>query len=439
MDTGTSSIELDEKILEKYRKMELVYMTDQEFYALYKLAKILERGKRKEDFEFELRHVLAAPGVRDEYYQSNIFALHCLKEHCEVFNIKIDKIYLPQGNFSKNLYQGPLKEVREYLSQKQNIPAMVTQLEFLNEIEKGTATSDQLFKIALPIGRIFEVLNFAVFRVKKPSKKQMQNLLGFILIYIEKFGNNQLHVATNHEIYFHSLNQLATFSKLLRNHAEEYAPETIISLSEMYADNSHLPSGPLKNYSRFMPIHTLALMEKMGWIEVLQLNAGALDWMESLDLYDSDKNESNELNGYRVKLKILDKFMEFTDPKAIVEEPKMPASSTRWWKNGSLPAYDAKTRKIKLEDREYEVPPRAYNQQILCEKLFPPKKELGEYLQQYEVDNILYKKKGGDVSGRAIYDASEELNTNLEKAGLPKLFEGQESPCRVRINKELFK
>jgi len=439
MNDGTPSINLDDKIVEKYKKMEMVYLTDQEFYVLYKLIMLIERGKHKNDLEFELYSILPAQGVRSEYYRSGMFALHCLKEYCPIFKITIDKIYLPDDKTSKGFYSDMVKEVQDYLSQKPGVPAMVAQLEFVDALIKGTATSNELFKISFPIKRLFGVLEYAIFRIKKPTKRQMQNIQAFFWMYIEKFGNNQLHIANNHEIYFHNLNQLMTFTKLLRNHAEEHAPETIISLSEMYEDNSHLPPGPLKNYSRFMPIHTLALAEKLGWVEVIQLNAGALDWMESIDFFDSEKDKSMEINGYRVKLKVLDKFMEFTDPKTIEEKPQIPASSEKWWKAGSIPSYDAKANKIKLEDREYEVPSRAYNQQILCEKLFPPKKEIGEYLYQYEVENTLYKKRGSDVSPRAVYDAAEELNNGLEKVGIPKLFEGHESPCRIRINKGLFK
>lgn len=439
MDTGTPSINLDDKILEKYKKMEMVYMTDQEFYALYKLVTLIEQSKHKDDFAFQLEHILPAQGVRSEYYRTISFALHCLKEYCTNFKITIDRIYLPEDKISKGFYSGPLKELQEQLSRRPNVAGIIAERELVDELIKGTATSKELFKITLPIGRILEVLDYAIFQIKKPTKKQIQNIQGFFWNYIEKFGNNQLHIANNHEIYFHSLSQLATFSKLLRAHTEQHAPETIINLSEMFEDNSHLPPGPLKNYSRFMPIHTLVLAEKLGWIEVIQLNAGALDWVESMDMYDTEKNESMELNGYRVKLKVLDKFMEFTDPKKIDEQPKMPTSHDRWWKAGSVPSYDAKAHTIKLDDRTYEVPPRALNQQIVCEAVFPPKKEVGEYLYQYEVENILYKKKGADVSPRAIYDAAEEMNNCLEKVGMPKLFEGQESPCRIRINKELFK
>ena len=439
MTAGTPSINLDEKILEKYKKMEMVYINDQEFYALYKLVSMIERSKHKDDFVFQMEYILPAQGVRSEYYRTISFALHCLKEYCTIFKITIDRIYLPEDKISKGFYGGPLKELQEQLSRRPNVAGVIAERELVDALVKGTATSTELFKITLPIGRILEVLDYAIFQIKKPSKKQLQNIQGFFWNYIEKFGNNQLHIANNHEIYFHSLSQLATFSKLLRTHAEQHAPETVINLSEMFEDNSHLPPGPLKNYSRFMPIHTLALAEKLGWIEVIQLNAGALDWVESMDMYDTEKNESMALNGYRVKLKVLDKFMEFTDPKKIDEQPKMPTSPDRWWKVGSKPSYDAKSHTIKLDDRAYELPPRALNQQIACEAVFPPKKEVGEYLYQYEVENILYKKKGSDVSPRAIYDAAEEMNNGLEKAGMPRLFEVQESPCRIRINKELFK
>ncbi len=437
MKDGTPSIELDEKIIEKYRKMDMVYLPDQEFYALYKIMMLLERGKHKDDFQFQLDAILAAQGVRSTYYRTNMFALHCLKEYCETFKLTIDKICLMEDKISRGFYGSTLKELQDRLAGRPNVSGVIAEREFVEALIKGIATSKELFKIELPIGHLVTVLDYAIFRIKKPTKKQMQNIQGFFWNYIEKFGNNQLHIANNHEIYFHALSQLATFAKLLRNHVEQHAPETIINLSEMFEDGSHLPPGPLKDYSRFMPIHTLALAEKLGWIEVIQLNAGALDWMESMDMYDTEKNESRELNGYRVKLKVLDKFMEFTDPKTIEENPKTPTG--KWWKAGSLPLYDVKTRKIKLEDREYEVPSRALNQQIVCEAVFPPKKELGDYLYQYAVEGILYKKKGSDVSPRAIYDAAEELNNSLEKAGIPRLFEGQESPCRIRINKELFK
>ncbi len=437
MNDGTPSINLDDKILEKYKKMEMVYQTDQEFYAMYKLVGLFDRAKNKDDLVFQMEDISPAQGVRSVYYQSVSFALHCLKDFCSIFNITIDRIYLPEDKISKGFYSSIIKDLQDQLSQRPNLAGIVAERELLDGIIKGTATSTELFKIVLPIGRILDLLDYAIFHIKKPTKKQIQNIQGFFWNYIEKFGNNQLHIANNHEIYFHSLSQLATFSKLLRSHVEQHAPETIISLSEMFEDQSHLPPGPIKDYSRFMPIHALALAEKLGWIEVLQLNAGALDWMESMDMYDTEKNESRELNGYRVKLKVLDKFMEFTDPKTIEENPKTP--SGKWWKAGSLPLYDAKSRKIKFEDREYEVPSRAFNQQIVCEAVFPPKKELGDYLYQYAVEGILYKKKGGDVSPRAIYDAAEEMNNGLEKAGMPRLFEGQESPCRIRINKELFK
>lgn len=439
MNAETPSIKLDDKILEKYKKMEMVYLMDQEFYAYYKLVTLIERAKNKDDLVFQLESILPAQGIRSEYYRSIPFALHILREFCSVFKIEIEKIYLPEDKTSKGFYGGTLEELQKYLSQKPNVPAIIVEQEFIDALVKGTATSKELFKISIPMGHLPEVLDYAIFRIKKPTKKQLQNIQGFFWNYIEKFGNNQLRIANNHEIYFHSLNQLSIYANLLRSHAKEHAPETIISFSEMLEDNSHLPPGPLKNYSRLMPIHTLALAEKIGWIEVIHVNAGYLDWMESLDMYDTEKKESRAINGYRVKLKVLDKFMEFTDPKAIQQEPKIPASTERWWKVGSKPKYDAKSHKIKLEDREYEVPPRAYNQHIVCEKLLLSKKETGEYLYQYEVEDILYKKKDSDASPRAIYDAAEQLNKGLEEAGMPKLFEGQESPCRIRINKELFK
>lgn len=439
MNAETPSIKLDDKIIEKYKKMDMVYLMDQEFYAYYKLITLIEKAKNKDDLVFQLESILPAQGIRSEYYRSIPFALHILRDFCSVFKIEIDKIYLPEDKTSKGFYGDTLEELQKYLSQKPNVPAIIAERDFVDTLVKGTATSRELFKISIPMGHLPEVLDYAIFRIKKPTKKQMQNIQGFFWNYIEKFGNNQLRIANNHEIYFHSLNQLSIYANLLRSHAKEHAPETIISLSEMLEDNSHLPPGPLKNYSRLMPIHTLALAEKLGWIEVIHVNAGYLDWMESMDMYDTEKNQSMAINGYRVKLKVLDEFMEFTDPKTIQEEPKMPATKERWWKVGSKPEYDAKSHKIKLEDREYEVPPRAYNQHIVCEKIFPPKKEIGEYLYQYEVEDILYKKKGSDASPRAIYDAAEQLNKGLEEAGMPKLFEGQESPCRIRINKELFK
>lgn len=439
MNAETPSIKLDDKIIEKYKKMEMVYLMDQEFYAYYKLITIIERARNKNDLVFQFESILPAQGIRSDYYRSIPFALHILREFCSVFKIEIDKIYLPEDRTSKGFYSSPLEELQKYLSQKPNVPAIMTEREFVDALVKGTATSKELFKISIPMGHLPEILDYAIFRIKKPTKKQMQNIEGFFWNYIEKFGNNQLRIANNHEIYFHSLNQLSIYANLLKSHNKEHTPETIISLSEMLEDNSHLPPGPLKNYSRLMPIHTLALAEKLGWIEVIHVNAGYLDWIESMDMYDTEKNQSMAINGYRVKLKVLDKFMEFTDPKTIQEEPKIPTSKERWWKVGSKPEYDAKSHKIKLEDREYEVPPRAYNQHIVCEKIFPPKKEIGEYLYQYEVGDILYKKKGSDVSPRAIYDAAEQLNKGLEEAGMPKLFEGQESPCRIRISKELFK
>ncbi len=440
MNAETPSIKLDDKILEKYKKMEMVYLMDQEFYAYYKLITLIERAQNRDDLVFQLESILPAQGIRSEYYRSIPFALHILREFCSVFKIEIDKIYLPDDKTSKGFYGSTLEELQKYLSQKPNVPAIMAERDFVDALVKGTATSKELFKISIPMGHLPEVLDYAIFRIKKPTKKQMQNIQGFFWNYIEKFGNNQLRIANNHEIYFHSLNQLSIYANLLRSHAKEHAPETIISLSEMLEDNSHIPPGPLKNYSRLMPIHTLALAEKLGWIEVIHVNAGYLDWMESLDMYDTEKNESRALNGYRVKLKVLDKFMEFTDPKAVQVEPKIPASTGRWWKADSKPSYDPKSHKIKLEDREYEVPPRAYNQQILCEKLFSSNKAIGEYLNQLEIEGILYKKKGSGVSSRALYDAAEKLNEEVEKAmGVSEMFEGQESPCRVRINKSLFK
>jgi hypothetical protein len=331
MNAETPSIKLDDKIIEKYRKMEMIYMKDQEFYAFYKLTTLLERGKKKDDHVFQLESILPAHGVRSEYYRSVPFALHILREYCSTFKLEIDKIYLPDDKISKGFYGGPLEELQKYHSQKPNVPAIIVEREFVAALIKGTVTSKELFKISTPMGYLPEVLEYAIFHIKRPTKKQMQNILGFFWIYIEKFGNNQLHVGHDHEVYYSGLNQLGIFAKNLRKHAEEYAPETIISLSEMLEGDDHLPDGPLKNYSKFMPVHAVAIFEKLGWIEVMHMNAGSLDWIESMDIYDTEKNESHEINEYRVKLKVLDKFMEFTDPKAIQEEPEKPASAEKLW------------------------------------------------------------------------------------------------------------
>ncbi len=434
MKDGTPSINLDEKIIEKYRKMEMAYLTDQEFYALYKLVRLMEYGKHKDDLVFQLESILPAQGVRSEYYRSNSFALHCLKEYCSMFNIVIDKIYLPDDKISKGFYSGPLKELQDRLAQRPNTAAIVAEREFIDALVKGVATSRELFKIPIPIGQLLEVLDYAIFRIKKPTKKQLQKIQGFFLIYIEKFGNNQLHVGHNHEVYYSGLNQLGIFARNLREHAEEYAPETIISLSEMLADNAHVPDGPIKNYSRFMPVHAVALFEKLGWIEVLHINAGSLDWIESMDMYDTEKNESREINGYRVKLKVLDKFMEFTDPKAIQETPEKTTPPEKGWNETDTPSFDEKSGAISLGEKKCMVPLSAVNQIVTCKAVFS--KPIGEWTKEIEVIHNFYH---GENSDRALKDAARAINQKTKEVFGVELLEYEGRSRRVRIKSELFK
>jgi hypothetical protein len=96
VNAETPSINLDNKIFEKYKKMEMVYLMDQEFYAYYKLIILIERAKSKDDLVFQLESILPTQGIRSECYRSIPFALHILREFCSVFKIEIDKIYLPE-------------------------------------------------------------------------------------------------------------------------------------------------------------------------------------------------------------------------------------------------------------------------------------------------------------------------------------------------------
>lgn len=434
MKDGTPSINLDEKVIEKYRKMEMVYMKDQEFYAFYKLTTLLERGKKKDDLVFQLESILPAHGVRSEYYRSIPFALHILREYCSTFKLEIDKIYLPEDKISKGFYRGHLEELQKYHSQKPNVPAIIAEREFVTALIKGTATSKELFKISIPMGHLPGVLDYAIFRIKRPTKKQMQNILGFFWIYIEKFGNNQLHVGHDHEVYYSGLNQLGIFAKNLRKHAEEYAPETIISLSEMLEGDGHLPDGPLKNYSKFMPVHAVALFEKLGWIEVMHMNAGSLDWIESMDMYDTEKNESREINGYRVKLRVLDKFMEFTDPKAIQEEPEKPASAEKWWSENDVPQFDDKSGAITLGERKCMIPLSAVNQIVTCKAVFS--KPLDEWTKEIEVIHNFYH---GENSERALKDATRAINQKTRESFGFDLLEHEGRARRVRIKNGLFR
>lgn len=434
MNAETPSIKLDDEIIEKYKKMEMVYLMDQEFYAYYKLIILIEKAKNKDDLVFQLESILPAQGIRSEYYRSIPFALHILREFCSVFKIEIDKIYLPEDKTSKEFYGSSLEELQKYLSQKPNVPAIMAEREFVDALVKGTATSKELFKISIPMGHLPAVLDYAIFRIKKPTKKQLQNIQGFFWNYIEKFGNNQLRIANNHEIYFHSLNQLSIYANLLRSHAKEHAPETIITLSEMLEDNSHLPPGPLKNYSRLMPIHTLTLAEKLGWIEVIHVNAGYLDWMESMDMYDTEKNQSMAINGYRVKLKVLDKFMEFTDPKAIQEEPEKTISGEKGWSEVDIPKFNVESGVITLGEMECLIPLSAVNQIVTCKAVFS--KPIGEWTQEIDVIHDFYH---GENSDRALKDAIRAINQKTREILGVDLFQYEGRSRRVRIKSELFK
>lgn len=433
MNAETPSIKLDDKILEKYKKMEMVYLMDQEFYAYYKLITLIERAKNKDDLIFQLESILPARGIRSEYYRSIPFALHILREFCSVFKIEIDKIYLPEDKTSKGFYGSTLEELQKYLSQKPNVPAIIAEREFVYALAKGTATSKELFKISIPMGHLPEVLDYAIFRIKRPTKKQMQNILGFFWIYIEKFGNNQLHVGHDHEVYYSGLNHLGIFAKNLRKHAEEYAPETIISLSEMLEGDGHLPSGPLKNYSRFMPVHTVALFEKLGWIEVIHINTGYLDWIESMDMYDAEKNQSMEINGYRIKLKILDKFMEFTDPKAIQEEPEKTISNEKGWSEIDVPKFNEESGVITLGEMKCHIPLSAVNQIVTCKAVFS--KPLDEWTQEIDVIHNFYH---GENSDRALKDATRAINQKTKEIFGINLLEHEGRSRRVRIRNGLF-
>jgi hypothetical protein len=131
----------------------------------------------------------------------------------------------------------------------------------------------------------------------------------------------------------------------------------------------------------------------------------------------------------------MDEFQQEKDARA---ETKQVGIGGHWWKSGSKPVYDKENRKIILDGKECEIPKTAYNKQVLCEYLFPPKRAFGEPLNEYEVINLFYK-RGKKISPRAFYDTINAVNELIEKKlKVADMLKYQANPCQVRVRKELF-
>lgn len=205
-------------------------------------------------------------------------------------------------------------------------------------------------------------------------------------------------------------------------------------------ENSAMPESHLE----YLRLNDLRIQVSTAHLELVQA-ASQKEELPKLDLTTMSKairNKKEQLRQQKIDdaLDEIKAFMtEYRLDKLKRESDQQEDIGGKWWKTGSKPSYDRVARTIILEDRKCVIPPRAYNLQVICEKLFPPTRYIGESVQEYDAIRLFLKRKGKDVSPRAFYDAVEDLNGKIEATlKVVDMLKYQDSPCQVRVRKELF-
>jgi len=311
------------KYCKEYEDSELTYFTDQEFYVFYQIYKLVVV---KENYSsFELDYLQSAPGMRDENPHSTYTTWQLLCRIAQQFGLELELEKISDGKFSKSLYADYLWNLQKKIEAKPEIPGNKLIKKFLD----NTITTKELYDLFIFIHLEFEViLDYSIFRFKKPDTKTVSRIGCYFLRYLEKFSKDNLKISTfTREKYFAFVIQLNILLDFLKNQINFYPASTIVTLTETHNFKTDDPFDNLveaidilkinsskdkggsvidkgKKYSEFLPVHTLAFLELIQAIDILQIHSGSLDWMESMDLYDMGKEESLEVNGYRAEIEV---------------------------------------------------------------------------------------------------------------------------------------
>lgn len=296
---------------ESLQSSSIVYLTDQEFFTLYQLYRAFTYySKHHEQPDCSVEFLRPARGLRSNVYATNISVLQTIWRLNQITPLGFGDIVLPDKDGSEKdvWFERVLEDVEEWISKRKDAPVAKRLRKFLDGERKAEILCKNLYPDV-----INSLLDYAIVELR-PSELELEDFLLFYTSYLEKFmSDNLVTNPVNSEIYFKSDKQIGILFVLFKHHFDEYPPDTVITIAETLRGDMNekdFSISKVKGYSRFLPIHALAVMEIQEIVEVKHIKSGSLGFEESLDFYDFEKEESYEINGYRANIKLSEEFFQ---------------------------------------------------------------------------------------------------------------------------------